>query len=104
LAVETRHRIEAALRTIPGVSLDEIVRIGFASMPNKQVETPRHPNNDLRFAMSNLLDEAHLASCGLQLYRDRVRAITSKSVLLEKSQVEAIRGFLDEAAKGDANS
>ncbi|MGB8419595.1 hypothetical protein [Paraburkholderia sp.] len=104
IAVEARHRIEAALRTIPGVSLNEIIRIGFIATPNKRVETPRHPNNDLRFAMSNLLDEARLAACGLQLYRDRVRAITSKSVLLEKSQVQAIREFLDEAGNGDANS
>ncbi|KAA1006228.1 hypothetical protein FVF58_27005 [Paraburkholderia panacisoli] len=104
LAIAARHRIEAALRTIPGVSLDEIIRIGFTATPNKQVKAPRHPNNDLRFAMSNLLDEAHLASCGLQLYRDRVRAIISKSVLLEKSQVEAIRKFLDEVAKDEVDS
>lgn len=99
LAVAARQRIEAALRTIPAVSLDEIIRIGFTATPNKQVKTPRHPSNDLRLALSNLLDEAHLASCGLQLYRDRVRAITSKSVLLEKAQVEAIREFLDEVEK-----
>jgi hypothetical protein len=95
LAVAARQRIEAALRTIPGVSLDEVVRIGFGATAKAPVETPRHPNNKLWLALAGLLNETHLVGCGLELYRERVRAITSKTVLLEKSQVEAIRDFLD---------
>jgi hypothetical protein len=104
LAIEARQRIETALRTIPGVSLDEIVRVGFGATPNTQPKAPRHRDNDLRLALQVLLDGPHLAGCGLELYRDRVRAITSKSVLLEKSHVEAIRNFLDGITKESSES
>jgi hypothetical protein len=109
LALAARSRIEAALRTIPGVHIDEVIAIGFTATPTHPMQTiksgrPPIPD-ELKSALLIILDEAHLTSCGLQIYRDRIRTITTKQVLFEKAHVEAIRKWIAEAeAESDASA
>ncbi|MFM0390993.1 hypothetical protein [Paraburkholderia phytofirmans] len=102
-AIAARNRIEAALRTIPGVPIDDFIRTGIVTTatakPSSGHRTTPWTSTDLKSALLVLLDEAHLVKCGLQLYKDRVRAIGTKMVLLEKPQVTAIRAVIEEAAE-----
>lgn len=92
-AVAARKRIEAGLRSIPGVNVDDIIRSGLTGtaaqvQPPVQMLTPA-----MLAAVHSILDEEKLANCGLELYKDRVRQSSTKNVLLEKADVEALRAL-----------
>lgn len=99
-AKAARSRIEAGLRTIPGVPIDDLIRLGFGGKPLIREEQPSAKLNSVAIeAIQLLLTDARLSECGLQLYKDRLRQSLTGNVLLEKRHVEALRKLLvgDEA-------
>jgi len=91
-AKAARSRIEAGLRTIPGVPIDDLIRLGFGEKPLIREEQPSAKLNSVAIeAIQLLLTDARLSECGLQLYKDRLRQSLTGNVLLEKRHVEALR-------------
>lgn len=93
-ANSARQRILAGLRTIPGVPVDDLIRVGFGGTPappstRNQSSAPMSPA--LREALARLLDAGALADCGLQLHKERLRQSITGNVLLEKHHVLALR-------------
>lgn len=97
-AVATRRRIEAGLRLLPGIPVDDLIRSGLggvAVQPSAAQGTDA-PSVDHRVlnALRRLFEPAHLADCGLELYKERLRQVSTRNVLLEKDEVEALRRLL----------
>jgi hypothetical protein len=91
-AVRHKDRILKGLRGIPGLPIDELIASGF-----KSIEKPRdvvRVSAEVRNALARLFAEDKLASVGLELYRQRLRAHSTKQVLLEKPDVEALLALM----------
>lgn len=86
------NRIRQGLRSIPGVSVDQLLNGETASLPTAQLagsmDNIRAP---LLAAIAKISDPTILASCGLELYKNRIRQQTTKNVLLEKPETEAFQ-------------
>lgn len=94
-AIRLKNRIVAGLRSLPGLPIDDLIASGFKSVPNqKEAERVSVVSDEVRGALSRLFSEENLASVGLELYRQRLRHITTKKVLLEKGDVEALQGLI----------
>lgn len=102
-AIAEANRIKAGLRGIPGIRVDELLRSKFSDTPitqppnSTQASTPIGPlplSPSQRSAMGALLDPARLSLCGLELHKDRLRQQSTRNVLLEKTEVEALRSLL----------
>lgn len=95
-----RLRIEAGLRTIPGIPVDDLIRVGFGGKPAAPLKlTGRlHLPHVAREAILRLLDGNALGDAGLQLHKDRLRQTSTGNVLLEKTQVLALRNLLSSEA------
>jgi hypothetical protein len=93
-AIAARTRIEAGLRLIPGVPVDELIRVGFggATLPtSKDARSSGMLSATAKDALEKLFDANTLANCGLQLHKERIRQAITGNVLLEKHHVEALR-------------
>jgi len=97
-AVATRRRIEAGLRLLPGIPVDDLIRsgLGGVAVQPSAAHGPDAPSVDHRVlnALRRLFEPAHLADCGLELYKERLRQVSTRNVLLEKDEVEALRRLL----------
>lgn len=91
-AVASRARIEAGLRSIPGIKVDELIRVGMgapaAAAAASSSEVALSPQ--ALSALGALFDATKLQQCGLELHRGRLRQVATKNVLLEKPEVEAL--------------
>jgi hypothetical protein len=91
-AIAARRRIEAGLRSIPGIPVDDLIRMGFGGSAISST-----PANNITMspvtkeAISMLFNDDHLNDCGLKLDRDRLRHTVTGNVLLEKRHVIALR-------------
>lgn len=95
-AVAARRRIETGLRSIPGVPVDDLIRVGFggkAAEPVKLAVNFQLPHV-AREALMRLMDANALSDAGLQLHKDRLRQASTGNVLLEKAHVLALRELL----------
>lgn len=91
-AKAARARIEAGLRQIPGIPVDDLIRVGFGGKAVIRENSSRADLSSIAVdAIRLLFTEEHLSNCGLQIYRDRVRQSLTGNVLLEKKHVEALR-------------
>ncbi|BDB72244.1 hypothetical protein Cthiooxydans_46560 [Comamonas thiooxydans] len=92
-AVAARNRIEAGLRSIPGIPVDELISVGFGGKPTEQATAKNAAPLPVpaREAISRLFEQELLASCGLQLHKDRLRQSITGNVLLEKHHIVALR-------------
>lgn len=96
-AIAARERVEAGLRSIPGIPVDELIRAGFGgklALPSTVDEPPRL-SLAAREALNKLFEPEHLANCGLQLHKERIRQAITGNVLLEKHHVTALRSLSD---------
>lgn len=95
-AIAAKTRIEKALRSIPGIPADDLIRSGFGKGTPSQVMTAqRNLPPEVMQGIRALLNTETLEQCGLQLYKDRIRQSTTRNVLLEASSVRALRSLLD---------
>lgn len=98
-AIAERLRILKGLRSIPGVPIDDFIRLGFGGTSSYS-SVPRSGSNltrDAKAAILNLFNPQHLLDCGLKLERDRVRHTLTGNVLLEKSHVLALKALVQDA-------
>lgn len=103
-AKAARTRIEAGLRQIPGIPVDDLIRVGFGGTALiRDNNTGAKLSGTAIDAIRLLFTEEHLSECGLQLYRDRLRQSLTGNVLLEKKHVEALRNLLS-ISDGDSNT
>jgi hypothetical protein len=93
-AVAARARIEAGLRTIPGINVDELIRAGLNGSIQSPAVTPRKVDLPLRKTISHLLNPDKLKECGLELYKDRIRQVLTRNVLLEKDEVAQLQALI----------
>lgn len=91
-AIRMKNRIIKGLRSIPGVPIDDLIASGFKATAAPSKPTGISPQ--ARGALARLFSEANLAAVGLELFRNRLRARTTKQVLLEKQDVEALLGLM----------
>ena len=91
-ALAERARIEAGLRKLPGLRVDDLIR-GGASLPSVSSDAAE-VNTALGEALKSLLDENRLQACGLEIAKGRLRQTSTKNVLLEKGQLEAVQAAL----------
>lgn len=104
-AVAARLRILKGLRSIPGVPIDEFIRLGFGGTPSSEPhKTGVKLTQDAKAAILKLFNPQHLLDCGLRLERDRVRHTLTGNVLLEKSHVLALKALVQEASDGSPPS
>ncbi|KVK86163.1 hypothetical protein BLA13014_00369 [Burkholderia aenigmatica] len=94
-AVADRTRIQAGLRKIPGISVDDLIR-GTLSAPRADAAPVgvQAVSPELVKVIAVLFDEERLRACGLELAKGRLRQATTKTVLLEKAEVEALEKLL----------
>jgi hypothetical protein len=92
-ALAARARIEAGLRMIPGVPVDDLIRVGFGggTLPSSKSPDSAALPVAAKDALEKLFDTNILANCGLQLHKDRIRQAITGNVLLEKQHVAALR-------------
>jgi len=93
-AVAARARIEAGLRTIPGIKVDELIRAGLNGSKHAPGLSTKIASPALLKVILHLLDPARLTACGLELYKDRIRHALTHNVLLEKGEVAELRALI----------
>ncbi|MDR6384215.1 hypothetical protein [Paraburkholderia caribensis] len=94
-AIADRTRIQAGLRKIPGIAVDELIRGTLSSQSGQKAEQgPAQLSAELSDALSALCDEERLRACGLESAKGRLRQATTKNVLLEKHEYEAIQAAI----------
>ncbi|MHA3736488.1 hypothetical protein ACXR0M_12520 [Pseudomonas sp. Eth.TT006] len=95
-AIASRVRIEAGLRKLPGIPIDELIRVGFGGVPNPNAmpEPQIHIPPAAREAIAILFNEVALNNVGLQLHKDRVRQNVTLNVLLHKHHMVALRSLI----------
>jgi hypothetical protein len=93
-AVAARARVEAGLRTIPGINVDELIQSGLNGSAQPASGTAIKADLPLLKAISHLLDPERLHECGLELYKDRIRQVVTRNVLLEKDEVAQLRALI----------
>lgn len=96
-ALAERSRIEAGLRKLPGLRVDDLIRgtpttAADAAPLSVGAGSPSSPA--LREALSVLCDDTKLKAFGLELVKGRLRHVSTKNVLLEKQHVEALQSLL----------
>lgn len=98
-AIAAKSRIEKALRSIPGIPADDLIRAGFG-VPTDSLNPPVQPNFpiEVMHALRALLNPEILERCGLQLYKDRIRQTATRNVLVEASGVRILRSLLGDTA------
>lgn len=95
-AIAAKTRIEKALRSIPGIPADDLIRAGFGKgTPSQVIPAQRYLQPEVTQGIRALLNTETLEQCGLELYKDRIRQSTTRNVLLEASSVRALRCLLD---------
>ena len=88
------NRIRHGLRSLPGISVDQLLNGQAAALPTVQLPGSMDAiRPSLLAAIAKILDVNVLASCGLELYKDRIRQQTTKNVLLEKTETEAFQSL-----------
>jgi hypothetical protein len=92
--VAARTRIEAGLRTIPGIKVDELIRAGISGSNHLQDVSPKKSGPAVLKVILHLLDPDRLAACGLEIYKDRIRQSLTRNVLLEKDEVAELRALI----------
>ncbi|UKD09952.1 MULTISPECIES: hypothetical protein [Burkholderia] len=94
-AIADRTRIQAGLRKIPGISVDELIRGTLSSQcgDTAPVSAQAVPL-ELTKVISVLFDEERLRACGLELVKGRLRQTTTKNVLLEKAELDVLEKAL----------
>lgn len=98
-AVAAKTRIEKALRSIPGIPADDLIRAGFGNAtPSQVMAVHRNLPPEVLRGIRALLNPETLEQCGLQLYKDRIRQSTTRNVLLEASSVKALRSLIENPA------
>lgn len=90
-AVRNTSRIIQGLRKIPGIPIDELIGNGFKPIPADTKPLMNAISSNAASALTKLLNDTHLAKTGLELRKDRLRNSLTGEVLLEKSEVEALR-------------
>ncbi|MGM3277578.1 hypothetical protein [Ralstonia sp. 24A2] len=94
-AVAAKKRIEAGLRSLPGISVDALLRGDkVAEARTGTTATPQA----LKLALSSLLDDSRLANCGLEVAKGRLRHASTKNVLLEKDELDAVVAALSDTS------
>lgn len=93
-ALAARARIEAGLRSIPGINVDDLIRAGLSGSNHAPGFSPRKADPALLKVILHLLDPARLTACGLELYKDRIRHSLTHNVLLEKDEVAELRALI----------
>jgi hypothetical protein len=93
-AVADRTRIQAGLRKIPGISVDDLIR-GTLSAPGADTApVAAQAPAELVKVIAVLFDAERLRACGLELAKGRLRQATTKTVLLEKTELEVLEKLL----------
>lgn len=92
-AIRAKNRVVNGLRSIPGIDIDELLAAGFKGEPAKTIKQ-RDVSEAAKTALIKLLNSANLEKVGLELFRDRLRHIQTKEILLDKADIEALRGTL----------
>lgn len=92
-AIADRKRIMEGLRSIPGIPVDDFIRVGFGAEPTSTSTPKAKPEISpaLREAVFRLLSAEFLSNCGLSLDRERLRQKITNNILLEKHHVTALR-------------
>lgn len=101
-ALAAKARIEAGLRTIPGICVDDLLRNALTGTPLAAPVPTLVLTDAARQGLRALLDEARLASCNLELFKGRIRHQTTRNVLLEKAEVDAIQAVLSSTTRPGA--
>jgi len=98
-AIASRRRIEKGLRSLPGISVDELLKAGFGETTAITNSTPTlfQLPKQAKEAICILFDEDALNSVGLQLYKDRIRQNVTFNVLLQKQHMVALRSLVNPA-------
>lgn len=102
-AIRAKNRIVAGLRSIPGIPIDELIRdghLGQGGRPGQHEPKPKPLPKEARTAIETLLNQNALKAVGLELYRERLRNVTTNQVLLDKPQVEALVQLLEADNRG----
>ena len=97
-AVAARTRIEKALRTIPGIPVDELIQAGFGQTPDGPLRTLQVLSPEAIGDLNKLFDTYTLEQCGLELYKDRIRQSTTKNVLLDSTGFKALKELMKRPA------
>ncbi|WP_189637668.1 hypothetical protein [Ralstonia pseudosolanacearum] len=107
-AVATKRRIEAGLRRLPGIPVDDLIRSGLggaaAQPPEGQGATVPTVDRKVLNVLRRLFEPTHLADCGLELYKERIRVILTRNVLLERDEVQVLRSLLAVSSDDDSPS
>ena len=92
---ESRRRVEAGLRKIPGISVDALLS-GGKSKETVHMGSPREGiPPELLTAVRALFDEKRLEKCGLEQYKGRIWAQVTHNVLLEKNELAALQKLIE---------
>lgn len=91
----TRQRLEAGLRTLPGISVDALLSGGKSKEMAQAEGLRREIAPELLAAVRALLDERRLEKCGLEHYKGRIWAQVTHNVLLEKHELAALQKVLE---------
>ncbi len=104
-AIAARNRIEAGLRSIPGISIDDLIRTGFSDISTNalSIKAPTQIPQIAQAAIQVLFDPQHLNDCGLQMHKDRLRQVITGNVLLEKNHVIALRKLLTDTDEDNSS-
>jgi len=90
-AIADKNRIVKGLRSIPGIPIDELIRLGFGAEPSHPRREELRLSPLMREALGRLFNEQLLSNCGLHLYKGRLTDKLFGNELLEKRHVEAIK-------------
>ncbi|MNC09062.1 hypothetical protein D3C76_745860 [compost metagenome] len=89
-----KARIVKGLRSIPGIPVDDLIRIGFdgvASTPSEPVRL----SPILTEALTRLFDDHILSDCGLTMRQNRLVSALTRNVLFAKEHLDAIQKLLE---------
>lgn len=89
-AVAEKARIEAGLRKLPGISVDQLLRNGSDNDAAASIAPQLGLSPQLLDALRTLTDSNRLEASGLELFKGRIRQVTTKNVLLEKHHMDAV--------------
>jgi hypothetical protein len=102
-AIRLKDRIVHGLRSVPGIPIDELIGNGFKSLPAARPTSLKAASPSAVSALKKLLNKDALAKVGLELHKDRIRNCATNDVLLEKAEVEALRGLVSDLAMENAD-
>jgi hypothetical protein len=89
-----KTRIVKGVRSIPGIDVENLIRVGFggtASAPRQEVRlTPVVVD-----ALTRLFNDQILSDCGLKMRKNRLINDLTGNVLLTKEHLEAVRALVE---------